>query len=175
MTIRPPTPKRLLRRRGGMPPGYLVGRLDGGIGDEQLISLQKLAQALNQTGAVMGEKEHPVLFFVAEGLFAANQRFYLAMPATTVTFPSATVPSIAIAGQAPLATTDLFLAKDADQFLFDGSTLLCTVTFSAGQTSGSINWNNPPIILSAGTPLWLICDSTADPLLAKVQLALIGD
>lgn len=168
------------RTRSGMPSGFLIGRVSPGVGDEQMIPMDKVGKALSTAGAGGGsgsiKKLHEFLGFNAPGLFSADQTFTLAGPPKATQFPQiqGADENTATAQYAGANTTHFYLVDDAAQFLANGSHKIATVTFAAGSLSGTFVYNGSHTV-NAGQQLFLVCDHTPDPTLAGIQLIFCGD
>jgi hypothetical protein len=161
------------RTRAGMPSGFMIGRVSPGVGPEQMIPLKTVGLS---TGGTTKTKYHEFLGFSAPGLFAADQTFTLAGPPKQTQFPQllGTPENTATVQYAGTNTTHFYLVTDAAQFLVYGTHLVATVTFAAGSLSGTFVYNGSTVV-AAGQQLFLVCDHTADPTLANVQLNFCGD
>jgi len=176
------TPINPKRNRQAIPSRHLVGRLGKGVGPEELISLDDVANAMGQGNNAVAnggsgiKKLHAFLCWAAAGLFNVDQYFTLPGPPHKTRFPqfSGILESIATATFVGTNTTHFYLTDDVAQFLSLGTRLICTVTFAAGSHSGSFVYNGVTTV-TAGQQLYLVCDHVADPTLAEVQINFCGD
>src|SRR5579864_1552875 len=100
------------------------------------------------------------------GAVSATERWMLAIASTTTAFPS-TVVSEAACGTAP--TADTFL-----QLLNASGTLLCTITFAAGQKVGVLTWAMTRYVVNPGDILYVLAAPTQDATFADVNIAFVG-
>lgn len=166
------------RNRQSLPGGHIIGFLGpkGSVGTERPLDLRDVANYLARTGLVSGGTAltHMFLGVNTTGLFAANQSFAVSIAPEDVTFPSSDPQDFASAEFPATNTTDMFLTSNLANFLFDGSDLICTVTFPAGGGSPTFTWNGSTTV-NQGDILHLVCDSTPDPNLSSVQILFSGD
>jgi len=122
-----------------------------------------------------GTAAHEFLGFYGPGTFTADQLFTLSATPRAVTFPTATTDeSRATCRVAPTADATFYLVADVTDFEDDGTSLICTVTFLAGQLTGSFLYNGTNNI-DVDTALFLICPHVPDPTLTDIQLVFCGD
>lgn len=183
MTIRTPN----IRMRGirqKMPSGYMLGRINPGDGEAELIKTKDFGQHLVETGTVaggsaVGSSTNPAyefLGFQATGPFVANQRFNLAMAPRAVLFPSVhgAANSHVSCGFAPAATYVFHLVTDYAAFLASGAGVVATFTFTAGQKTGTISWGTP-VTIAQWAVLYMVMSATPDATLSDVQVLVAGD
>lgn len=126
--------------------------------------------------AVAAASAHEFLGFFGVGPFANDQQFALAAATVAVSFPTAHLPdrSQATCGVAASGSALFFLVKDVAAYLSNGTTVVATATFLAGQTTGNISYNGPNSI-TVGEVLYLVCPHVADPTIQDVELTFCGD
>lgn len=119
---------------------------------------------------------HEFLGFFAPGPFSADESFQLAAAPMAITFPTIQPPdqSVARCGVAPTGSTEFYLVQDVAEFLDDGSTLVCTVTFAAGETTGTFAYGSP-IEITLDTALFMVCQTVPDATIRNVQISFCGD
>jgi len=163
--------------RHGVPSKVLIGRLSRGIGDEEILTVDEVAHAIaqgnNPLSNVLTVKEF--LQITLEGLFAADEFHTCPGPPVPVQVPCNGVDeSIATATDAGTNTTHFYLVSDIADFLSNGTSIICTVTFAAGAHTGTFAYAPGPTTLPAAIALYIVCDHTPDPTLAGVELVFCG-
>lgn len=119
---------------------------------------------------------HEFLGFFAPGPFSADENFTMAAAPTAILFPTIQPPdqSTARCGVAPTGNTEFYLVQDVAEFLADGSTLICTVTFAAGETTGTFVYGSP-VEITLDTALFMVCQTVPDDTIRNVQISFCGD
>lgn len=169
---------------GSIPSGYIVGRTDPGTGKPQLIPMKTLGHALTQAGAVsgfggIGTPGNPAYEFLGakmDGPFAAVQTFELSMCPHKVLFPSASGSSRSRAEckGAPTSNAHFVLTNNLGDYLAHGTSVICTVAFAAGATTGTFTWGSP-VTLNIGDITFIVFQNSVDPSWSDVQVLFCGD
>lgn len=117
-----------------------------------------------------------LLGFSAEGPFAANEQFGLALAQNAVKYPGveASAKSRAFMATPPSNDFVCVLTNDVIDYLSNGTSILCTVTFLAGQTHGTFVYGTPTIIPNDVIP-WVIITGTPDAQAHGIQIVFVGD
>jgi hypothetical protein len=179
MSKRPPA-IRLKRTRTQIPSGYVVGRIDKGTGDEQLIPFHQVGDAIAASGSNISgsskKSRHPSLGFYLQGPFAENQVFPLARGDMAVKFPSAAATEVdfATCEFASIADYTFYVTDDYAAFLAVGTHLIATIVFLAGQKTGTVTWNGS-FTTTPGEILYAVMKHAVDATLAEVEILLVGD
>lgn len=167
------------RNRGGIPGGTLVGNLGKGVGHEQVLDLNTVANAMakgnNALSTGVAAQSKMFMTITLEGLFAADEWHYVPGPPVPTKLPAGG-PSqdVAKAVFAGTNTTHFYLVTDVAAWLVSGLTRVCTVTFAAGVKTGTFSYA-APTTLPAGVELYIVCDHIPDPSLSQVELVFCGD
>lgn len=129
-----------------------------------------------EDGASAGTGVHEFLGFYGAGTFTDGQTFTLAATPRETTFPTTNGPdqSRATCRIAPTGDVSFALVEDIAEYLDDGSTLICTVSFAAGQLTGTFSYSSPTTV-EIDTALFLVCPSVADPTITDMQIVFCGD
>jgi hypothetical protein len=196
MIVAKPPPIKIHGIRSPIPPGYVLGRTSRGQGDVELISLSKLGNALvtagqggggggggpgvagNQTTTQISPTSFMFLGFTAEGPFIASEQFLLALATRSVLMPSYSAASsrhVAQCYSAPTADTSFVLTNDLADYLANGTSVVCTVSFAAGSKTGTFTWPASATTITSGTALWAVFPVSPDATLAGVQTLWCGD
>lgn len=118
------------------------------------------------------------LQIILDGLFASDEAHDIPGPPVSLKYPvtagtlDRSIATAVVAGSN--SAFNFYLVRDIDAFLFDGSTLICTVTFAAGSLVGSFVYV-PNQTLNAAIQIGIVCDHVADPTLAGVNLVFCGE
>lgn len=166
------------RNRGGIPGGTLVGNLGKGVGHEQVLDLNVVANAMakgnNALATGVSGSTFGFLTVTLEGLFAADEWHYVSGPPVPTKLPaSGASQDVAKCVFTGTNTTHFYLVTDVAAWLVSGLSRVCTVTFTPGVKTGTFSYASP-ITLPAGVPLYIVCDHTPDPSLAQVELVFCG-
>lgn len=171
----PITPKR---GRNAVPSRVLIGRLGKGIGSEEILDLDEVAHAIAQGNNPLANSAGKIKEFlqiVLEGLFAADEFHAIMGPPVNVRMPTnGNDESIATAIFAGTNTTHFYLVTNVADYLVNGTSKICTVTFAAGALTGTFVYE-PTQTLPAAIQVYIVCDHTPDPSLAGVELVFCGD
>jgi hypothetical protein len=168
--------------RQTIPPGYVLGRVSGD-GQAQLISFSDLNSQLSAadgstttTIKATANADYQFLGWLGDGPFASNDQYELPPGPRAVVFPSASAPaarSVAYAQTPATADYTFVLVSSLAHYLANGSSVLATIKFTAGQNVGSITYTAGTVALQ-GQP-YLVMPATADATLAGVSLQFVGD
>jgi hypothetical protein len=123
-----------------------------------------------------GAGTHEFLGFYAAGTFGDAQVFTASATPRATSFPTISPPdeSRATCRVAPTSDVSFYLVSDVAEFMGDGSTLICTITFAANSLAGSFVYGSP-ISVPIDTALFIVCPLTADPAITDVQIVFCGD
>lgn len=160
-------PKIKTRRNRRIPSGYLVGRLSGGHGDEELLRGADLLTLLAQQGLNTSGITQAGFGFNEEGLMLNNELLGSGVFSKDVLFPSSVIAD-SVTAQTAAASNAVFNVKT-------GSTIRATITFLAGSLTGVVAWSGGQYTLPAGTVVSLYAPSPADTNLGWVTGLVEGD
>lgn len=158
------SPPRIKLRgsRVPIPPGYVVGRISAGRGDEELLNLQSLRQMGVAGTSDVSQAVSPAGFgFFAGGLLLAGELLGTAVFNHDVSFESAD-PADAVHALVAPTSTAVFSMKV-------GLTTVGTITFAGGSTVGVVAWTGGLYVLLTGVALSLYAPASADATLASVS------
>lgn len=168
--------------RQTIPAGYLLGRLPGSVpGPVQLVSLQDIAQQLIRDAALPNPVPlllNEFLGFSGTGLFGANQAYQMPIATRNIVFPSTSAmasQSKAWCSIVPTSNFTVVLVSNLASYQANGTSVLCSVLFLAGQPTGTFTYTAGPITIPARTYTWLVMPAVADPTMAGLYLQFVGD
>ena len=163
--------------RNRVPSKVLIGRLGKGYGDEEILTLDEVAHAIVQGNNPLSNPSANLKEFLGlqlDGLFAADEFHRVIGPPVKVQFPaSGVVQDAASAIAAGTNTSHFYLVTDVADYLVNGTSLICTVTFTTGSIIGTFSYNGT-VLVNAAQALYIVCDHTPDPTLAGVELVFCG-
>ena len=168
--------------RQTIPPGYVLGRVSGD-GQAQLISFSDLNSQLSAadgstttTIKAQANADYQFLGWLGTGPFASHDQYGLPPAPRAVVFPSSSAPatrSVAYAQTPATGTYTFVLVYNLAAYLTNGSAVVATIVFTAGQNVGSITYNAADIAYQSR--LYLVMPATPDATLAGVSLQFVGD
>ena len=176
---------RLRGIRQVIPTGYVIGRIDPGEGDAQLIPISRLSDAAAKTGIVMPAGATQKVgqdagLWLAGGANIFDGQYYQFAPASVdLVFPSATLTSLAFCTTAATTSTARFWITNsiADFTANEGAGLHNThrIDFAAASLTGVVTKLNSQTI-TRGQNLFVVVDTAYnDTTLAGIQFVLSGD
>lgn len=163
------------RGRNAIPSKVLIGRTSKGVGSEEILDFDHVATLMSQGNNPLSHGIGAVKEFLtvaADGLFAALENHKVIGPPVPVDFPCTGVDeSIARATTAATVTTHVVMTYDIADYLANGTSKICTVTFAAGSLTGSFVYTAHA--LPAATPVWIVFVE-GDASLAGIEIVFCG-
>jgi hypothetical protein len=162
---------RIRGARTPAPPGTVLGRTaQGGKGDIQFLNLRALTGLGLASASGVVKALPPVGFgFTIDGLPGDHQLIGSGAFSRDVTFDG-TDPGTTVTSILPAAANAVFTLTI---LILGVPTIVGTITFAAGSTTGAVVWS-PPLDLLAGTFFSLWAPTPADATLASINGLVIG-